>query len=509
MQTTKPDYGLGASIVYEAREAPSRKLSVSPEPLKVAYDHVTVVVGLGPHAKRIYMPLFRKFGFEPRLVIELESKRPGVFQYITTHRTSCHTYFIPDEYRDVGVLPEDIADGLRRELSSLGVTHAIISTEPKAHLAFLRFFLAEGISVLVDKPITAPVGPITSIHKARAIESEYGELIGRYRSVKYRGVTCEVQCQRRYHRGYAYVKELLEQCVASFGVPVTSLDVYHCDGTWNMPGEFLSRENHPYKYGYGKLLHSGYHFIDLVSWLLQVNEQLPTKHADNVQLYAAAVRPYDFLSVIDNDDYARLFPSHRHAGLLSNLSTSDLEQMGELDCYSVMQFRKGSSTMTTCTLNLLQTGYSRRAWMDLPEDTYKGNGRVRHERMNVHVGPLMNIQIHSYQSKEIKDRDASEAGEEGSVEHFDISIFRNIGIIGGEPYRHVQLHHLDSPDGTTTLIGHNERARERCFVSFLRNESRQSDLCDHRLSIKLLSRTYESLCHREAGRSPVITFGIR
>ena len=34
----------------------------------------------------------------------------------------------------------------------------------------------------------------------------------------------------------------------------------------------ILRDNHPYKYGYGKLLHSGYHFVDLISIFLRANK---------------------------------------------------------------------------------------------------------------------------------------------------------------------------------------------------------------------------------------------
>ena len=68
-------------------------------------------------------------------------------------------------------------------------------------------------------------------------------------------------------------------------------------------------------------------------------------------------------------------------------------------------------------------------------DFYKKNGRIRHERINIQVGPLMNIQIHSYQSKEIKDRLDNKIEEQiGGLEHFDIDIYRNVDIIGGKPY---------------------------------------------------------------------------
>lgn len=36
---------------------------------------------------------------------------------------------------------------------------------------------------------------------------------------------------------------------------------------WNTEEEIFSREDHPYRYGYGALCHSGYHYIDILSGL--------------------------------------------------------------------------------------------------------------------------------------------------------------------------------------------------------------------------------------------------
>ena len=80
-----------------------------------------------------------------------------------------------------------------------------------------------------------------------------------------------VQCQRRYHDGYLFIVDYLRKFIKDFGIPLTYIDILHGDGCWVLPNEFFERENHPYKYGYGKLMHSGYHFVDLLAWLLKLN----------------------------------------------------------------------------------------------------------------------------------------------------------------------------------------------------------------------------------------------
>ena len=41
--------------------------------------------------------------------------------------------------------------------------------------------------------------------------------------------------------------------------------------------------------------------------------------------------------------------------------------------------------VTTATLNLMQNSFSRRGWFAPRRDLYKGNGRVRHERLVLQV----------------------------------------------------------------------------------------------------------------------------
>ena len=128
----------------------------------------------------------------------------------------------------------------------------------------------------------------------------------------------------------------------------------------------------------------------------------------------------------------------------------------------------------TGNINLQQNSFSRRAWTHEPADVYKGNGRVRHERVNIQVSNLLNIQVHSYQSHEVgKTDDPIPVGEAGHEAHFDVHIYRNSGVVGGKPYQKFSIgkdawekNHRDP-----TYLGHNEKAREQLFLDFLNGRS--------------------------------------
>ena len=56
-------------------------------------------------------------------------------------------------------------------------------------------------------------------------------------------------------------------------------------------------------------------------------------------------------------------------------------------------------------VSLLQNSFSRRGWFAPRQDTYKGNGRVRHEWLILNVGPLLSVHVDSYQSHEVGQPD--------------------------------------------------------------------------------------------------------
>lgn len=467
-----------------------------------------VLIGLGPHSKRIYIHYLIKHGLAPKIIIELSSKKQDVEKFLKQKGLDdTLVYYVDDSIKYSEVLPEKVQSELKNILSQNLITHAIISTEPKAHFSYIQFFLQLDIHTLVDKPITSPVDVANNEMMAKKILDDYNTIINIYKEKKKKGVNCQVQCQRRWHEGYLFIRNLLKETISNYHIPITSMDVYHCDGMWNMPDEFLFRENHPYKYGYGKLFHSGYHFFDLMSWMISLNNILEQKKIDNVELYSTVVRPNHFFEIINKEDYHRLFGTAKFDNLFDNKAELNLDSFGEIDCYSLIQFNKAQTPISICSVNLIQNGFSRRSWTELPEDTYKGNGRVRHERVNIQVGPLMNIQVHSYQSAEIKDRGLFNHNDVGALEHFDIYIFRNVDLIGGKPFEKISIDDIVK-EQSCSFIGYNERARENCLMDFLNNVTTHSDILDHEMTIKLLSNTYSSIVKRKQKENPIVQFAL-
>lgn len=450
------------------------------------------LIGLGPHSKRIYLNYFEKYNnCEFTMLIDLESNKENVEEYLKTRNfNDVKLFLIPDEYKDNEFLPNDIEDALLVEMKKNEITHIISSTEPKAHNMYLTFALKNNINILSDKPITV----VKNMHTEESIEklkSQYYELLKLYDNST---ADCKIMCQRQYHRGYEYIKELLKETIVKYNVPITYIDIYHCDGNWEMAHD-MEKENHPYKYGYGKLFHSGYHFIDLLSDFIKLNDYVTEdKKIKSGKMYSTFFTPNDEIQVFNINDYKEMFKDQDIPEYYYNNTNPTFNNYGEKNSSSILNFKNcNGATITTVNLNLLHYGVSRRGWI-VSKDFYKKNGRIRHERINIQIGTLLNVQVHSYQSKQIADRTTREEESKfGGLEHFDIDIYRNVDILGGKPFERIQLKDLYSDIEKDKFLGFNEYAREEFVTSFLNGTSVKGDLRDQKLGIEILYNAVKGL----------------
>ena len=439
------------------------------------------LVGIGPHAKRIYLNYFKKHRVNLALVIDLDSQKDCIRSYLDEQgfkKTKIFT--LPDQYKDDDHLPDSISSNLLSVFKVLEITHLIISTEPKAHFMYLEFALKNDINVLTDKPITV-TKDMTSLSSIQKVRKQYYQILDLANSSK---ASCKVMCQRQYHRGYEEVKKILTKTVDKYRVPITDIEIFHSDGAWEFPHD-LEKENHPYKYGYGKLFHSGYHFIDLLSDFIKINDSLgKNKKIVDGDVFSKVVTPNDEMQFLNIDDYKRLFKDQNIPDYYNENSNPTFKKFGEKDYHGLLTFyNQDGFTITTASLNLLHNGVSRRSWIET-KDFYKSNGRIRHERINIEIGHLLNIQIHSYQSKEICDRTDDEESV-GGLEHFDIYFFHN-PLVNQEPFKVIHLGDMYSEKEKKEFLGYNELSREIFIGNFLNNKDCKGDIKDQALAIEIL-----------------------
>lgn len=471
-----------------------------------------ILVGLGPHAKRIYYPFLEKhrarYGIRLKLLIELKSQSQNVAHFLKQRVLQLEKiFYIQDtQATKMGMV---LDEAIRKELDSLvrseKIDGIIISTEPKAHKIYAEWALKNDVNILMDKPITSPLYPSTDKEAAREIYQDYLDLESLLKQSK---AKFYITCQRRNHAGYVFIKEYLKKFVSDFQVPISYVDLYHADGAWSLPHEF-QKENHPYKYGYGKLMHSGYHFVDLFAWITQANLALEKARPDLAKVYTARFTPTDLFHQIDESVHTKFFNNPAIENFYKTYKRENYEEFGELDAYILVQLMQDKNVVTTGSINLQQNSFSKRGWFDLPEDTYKGNGRVRHERVNIQVSHFLNVQVHSYQSDE-SDKTRLESGSIGSEDHFDIFIFRNKKIVGGEALQKITLgkEMKENNTGDRYYLGHNELAREITLLNFIEGKEDESEFRNHNFTNQLLSNIYVSIAQETQTGNAQIKFKL-
>ncbi len=477
------------------------------------------LIGLGPHAKRIYYPYLtdliasnKRITLE--LVIDLDINKAAIEEFLESQSLRPKSIVYLSAKGQIS--PKRIDPKAARALKTHAISKAIIATEPKAHKIYLEECVKQEIPVVVDKPVTAPVG-LTPYRvkglldvKQRSSSQVYKDVESLLFSMRSKPKSrILVQCQRRNHAGYKIVTDTISEVVKTYGIPITFIDIHHSDGMWNMPDEFTYRENHPYKYGYGKLMHSGYHFIDLLTSLQKINTCLSGKTPDTIDIFSQAVRPADQHTTVSQQQYSMFFGEETANKLVPSMHHKIVQNYGEVDSFSQIQFTQKGKVMTTAQLSLMQSGFSKRAWAELPKDTYKANGRVRHEFINIHVGPLCSVQVHSYQSTEVAEQSGQPYGP-GDKNHFDIYIFRNSDLIGGKSFEHIKFGETDAVEHKAEkYLGHNEEARHQTLNELMFNLPSNSELEQHISTNKMLAAIYKNHIKQHYGKIPYSRFKFK
>ncbi|MEU4802860.1 Gfo/Idh/MocA family oxidoreductase [Actinosynnema sp. NPDC023587] len=483
-----------------------------------------LVIGVGPHARRNHIPVLREGRSVGQVGAIVGVDVPAAAEAIAAFNAAFPADLVPVSY----VEPFDpaartVPGAVRAVLDGLVAAHridaVIVSTEPSFHVAYANWALDRELSLLIDKPPSVRVDCSTDPDRAAGMITDFEDLVHRYERVRRRnpGTFVGVQCQRRYHPAFRAMKRMVADVAELTNCPVTSVQSFHSDGQWRMPAELVDLEYHSFDRGYGKGAHSGYHFFDVVPWLLEAAET-EGKELDEVEVYANVTRPADFLRQLDLADYERNFPGYAR---LNRYTEADLAaataSFGEVDAFISMGFKSAGRTMTLASVNLLHNGYSQRGWpVSDGVDLYKGNGRVRHETHIVEQGPFQAIHFHSLQSHDDGPDGGGSPGV-GGRGHVEVHVFRNSAFHRRwTAFETLDYEALTDRSGSVAREPTQGSARRWAVAEFLeylnglrgRGEM-SSELTTHRRGTTLMAGTYLSAARRWRGEHPVAALDFR
>jgi len=478
-----------------------------------------LLIGCGLHARAFYFPAIKRMkenlGVRISDVVDLTTQSDSTNSFLRNFAPETTSYFVePFE----GTIPDSVICLLDNIVKKNEINGLIISTDPLSHKSYAMWAVSKGLHILMDKPITTRKNAALDEEQACGIEKDYLEIENLYLKNFPRTKAAFIICaHRRYHPGINMALDIISETSKKTGCPVTNIHAYHSDGQWRFPGEMLTQSHHSYYDGHGKVSHSGYHFLDCVMRFWQAG-LCSGKSADSFDVFSSFVRPAGLLNQLGENDYRKIFGSDYNK--VKPFSDEELVNQfvgfGEIDAESLVTFKKNGTSVGLATISLLHNGFSRRSWMLPGEDLYKGNGRVKHEQHRIHVGPFLCIQMHSYQSKDNHEISGQSDAILGGNNHFEINIFRNSELIGGQPLEVINLGDVSQDLGFSQkrlLIDQIKEGAVLEFVSFIRGETNRnqlrSDFSTHFNGVKLMSAIYRSYASSIIGKNPIIECPLR
>ena len=480
-----------------------------------------IIVGVGLHAKRIYIPylleLARKYPVQLCGVVELEGKENDLEEYFA--KQNIPVDFIFTSTFNENHLPAQLRLRLNQYVESNDINGVIISTEATSHNAYADWALDAGLNILMDKPITARKDSISDIKNAKGIYSDFESLLSKYkRFQRLKNTMFGINVQRRYHPGFSKVFEIIKDMSDKSGCPVTSTQSMHCDGEWRLPSEMVTENYHTYKVGSGKVSHSGYHIIDAMC-NFHNSSLISGKEADSVMLSTFCVQPNGTLDQLKTKDYINYFGKdyYKTKTFSDKYLRSEFKNYGEVDVTSILSFCRKGVPISVSTISLIHNGFSRRAWLYPKPDRYKGNGRVKHEYHNIQQGPFQNIQIHSYQAKDDHTKNSLDDVLVGGNNHFDVLVFKNPKFTtdGNSLIKLNMEDFLRSSNMKSDALAIDQSKKEVVieFVLFILGKTKKSELRSniesHDLPTKIMSGIYQSNVQLINDGNPLINLSIK
>ncbi|MEO8911880.1 MAG: Gfo/Idh/MocA family oxidoreductase [Candidatus Saccharimonas sp.] len=443
-------------------------------------------IGLGLHSRRIQFPYVirksKELGVDDVVILDIPSKKDEIGKYLNNSSfdgVKTHKYYT-NKYIDVKLLDYIV--------EKHAITHVILGTDPEHHFEYAKYLISKSLKVIMDKPIVAIPNAITDIKSADLILSQFDELRHLYELHPQANVV--VLSQRRYHPAYKKIADDILENFERTGIVPHYFYLFHSDGQLRILDEIDHISYHGFNRGYGKVSHSGYHFIDTL--YLYLKPFIAYGTINNFALSAHHLSPADYSHQLNEKVVKRIFSQE------NDIPPYEASSAGEIDAYITIQFKKDDRLVATARIDMLHSGFSDRInFSPNKSDLYKGNGRIRHEKQIVMQGPIYAAYIDSLQSKQINLNTGDSLTALGGEHHFELIRF-NHASSGKQVVTRKGINDLMNIKDLGYSRGHQEEARYYSLTDFFstsdKNErSKDSDLSDHRVSSLIMSSIYSAI----------------
>lgn len=398
-------------------------------------------------------------------IIDLESQRDNISSRVKDLDLKPEAiYYLPDLDDSQWSSKDHFEPTLKKIIEHKKQIKVYIATELKAHEGYLRYCIENGIPSLTEKPIFSPM--INGRFAPSAISSTMDYLLKKCES--FPNVRHSVMTLSRYHRVYNdLAMNSIKEMMLELQQPITSFHFRTAGGVWNLHREYESREDHPYKYGYGMIMHGGYHYIDLTTQFLELNKLIYPEEELIVTLSSFGAYPQDQNKRISSK-ISEMFDDNKPEWGLDN-QTNSLYGETDITTSFCVKLKKSGRIITLGTISLEQTTPSVRNWDEFPEGVYNKNGRTSFVDFEAQLSTLhtVNVQCWDVPVKNLKE-----------VERIDafarVSTRTNASLLKGQEYTSSKsfdgLFHSDSNRALMTnwLLDCEEKSTLKTHLSVMK-----------------------------------------
>ena len=447
-----------------------------------------LVIGLGPHAQFCQYRFLEEMARQGapvhvRLLVELQDRQENIENYLADKT------LLPDEIFGLPVEDRNAAQIHPRLLEKLNqlapkLDGVVLCTEPKAHKKYILWALEHGLDVLTDKPLTAP------LLNAQGPVQVWQDFVDIERALSHSRSHITLLTNKRVHPAYEAVYDHVCEFATQYGMPITHIEISEGGGVWHFPLEYQKGENHPHKYGYGVLLHTGFHYVDLLLHYQSINHLIGFKE-DAINVHAFCTTPFDVFHQFPQSVYEQILPAEKFTDEFKQVPQQDYKHYGEVDVVSSLQFIKDGAVTTQAGLNILQHTLSSRTQRATPANLYLKLGRLTQNYISLFCGPLLNVRLSFFQPDRLDKEDS---------DVYVVEVCRNTGLVGGESYHWEEFDDkVVAPDGQFASL--NNDSKRMLFKQWISGTCpEKTDFALHKRSVQLTARLFEEIFARRKER---------
>ncbi len=437
-----------------------------------------ILIGCGPHYRKRYHSVLESENTTIAWLIDLQDQKEIILNFFKDKKLKpANTLFLDERFRNS--LSLNLLETILPKIDLSQIDAVLLCTEPKARKAYALWALQHELPLFMDKPPCA----FPALEQKDTLLLSYEEMVHAAEKAK---VNVVVSCERRCHLGYLWLMGYLLQLIQEENSSITSINIHFANGNWVTPLEYLHQEQHPFKYGYGLLLHSGYHYIDLLSSLIALNQSEEIDYT----LKTITTPPQDLLSEMKDKTSCRLYrnnPKNREFDKeVSQNDTSDydsIRSLGETSLFLIGQAKIRKRLGTYFAMQLENTSVSQRT-CDAPSS--EASWRMRQEQVIIHVGHLASIHVSCNPFKKLDPN-------RHPVEDFNITIMHSPLLTHRQPILKMTREDIPLLPASLKKGSLNQHARECQLREFLHGRDGNSSLQSHRYTVQLLDRIYSEI----------------